>query len=179
MSYYFDVGPERDFMFEAHLYLFEPIRFPLDYEGLWRRSAASDFDGAPCRRLAPEDHYVHIVFHAALERLDPSDKALQDLELLVRHGDVDLDLVMERAREWRTTRAVWLLTKLVDASAPELGLERIVRALAPPRAVTRGAGAHRPSRPHGDPPFASQPPFAGGHPLADDLSTARSRWRAW
>jgi hypothetical protein len=136
VSYYFDVGPERHFMFEAHQYLFEPIRFPLDHEGIWRRSAASDFDGAPCRRLAAEDHYVHIVFHAVLERLAPLGKALRDLELLVRHGDTDPDLVVERAREWRTTRAVWLLTNLVGASAPELGLERIVRALAPPRAVS-------------------------------------------
>jgi hypothetical protein len=135
VSYYFDVGPERRFMFEAHQYLCEPVRFPLDHEGIWRRSAASDFDGVPCRRLAPEDHYAHIVLHGVLERLTHIGKVLQDLEMLVRHGNVDLNLVVERAREWRLTRAVWLLTRLVDASAPELGLAMVVRALAPPKAV--------------------------------------------
>ena len=135
VSYYFDVAPGRHFMFEAHQHLFEPMRFPVDHEAIWRRSAASELDGAPCRRLAPEDHYVHIAFHAVLHRLMSLERTLRDLELLVRHGDADLDLVVERAREWRTTRAVWLVTKLVDASAPELGLARIALALAPPRAA--------------------------------------------
>ncbi|MCK9462686.1 MAG: nucleotidyltransferase family protein [Proteobacteria bacterium] len=134
-AYYLDVGGGRHIMFEAHRHLFDPVRFPLDHEGLWRRSAASEFDGAPCRRLAPEDHYVHIVFHDTLHRLTSLGRTLRDLELLARHGDADLDLIIYRAREWRLTRAVWLLTKRVDASAPELGLSRIVRELAPARSV--------------------------------------------
>jgi hypothetical protein len=132
-SYY--VGNEHHIMFEPHQYFFEPQRFPLDHEAVWRRSAVSDFDGAPCRRLAPEDHYVQIIFHETVHCLISIERAVRDLEMLVRHGDLNLDLVVERAREWRLTRAVWLLTRLVDASGPELGLSRIVRELAPPRSV--------------------------------------------
>ena len=134
-SYYLDVGNGHHVMFEPHRYFFEPQRFPLDHEAVWRRSAASDFDGAPCRRLSPEDHYVQIVFHETVHCLISLERTVRDLELLVRHGDVDRDLIIYRAREWRLTRAVWLLTKRVDASAPELGLSRIVRELAPPRSV--------------------------------------------
>ena len=134
-SLYLDITADRRIMFEVHEYLFHPARFPIDHEAIWRRSTASDFDGAPCRRLAPEDNYAHIAFHATVHRLMSLKRALADLEFMLRRGNVDPELVVERAREWRVTRAVWLLTRLLDADCPDLELAAMIGELAPPPPV--------------------------------------------
>ncbi len=131
-SYYLDIDESRHIMFEVHQYLFEPIRFPIDHAGLWERSVESEFDGVRCRRLTPEDNFVHIAFHAALHRLLPLERSLRDLELLVRNGGLDFEMIAARAREWRVTRAVWLMLWLLDTQHSDLELEEPIRLLEPP-----------------------------------------------
>ncbi|MCP4600035.1 MAG: nucleotidyltransferase family protein [Proteobacteria bacterium] len=139
-AYYFDIDDDRSIMFEVHCFLFDPIRFPIDHNGLWARSERSDFEGIPCRRLAPEDHFVHIAFHAGLHRLMILERTLRDIELLVRNGRLDLDAVVTRAREWKTTRVVWLILKLVDKACPDLGLGSFARRLAPALPIRTALG---------------------------------------
>ncbi|MCP4680009.1 MAG: nucleotidyltransferase family protein [Deltaproteobacteria bacterium] len=131
-AYILQIDETRRIMFEVHRYIFEPIRFPIDHEALWARSAPSHFDGAPCRRLASEDHFVHIAFHAAVHRLIPLERSLMDLELLIRNGDIDLETVVARAQEWKVTRSVWLFIDLLRGQAPDLDLDSWSDRLAPP-----------------------------------------------
>ncbi len=131
-AYTLQVDETHQILFEVHRYLFEPIRFPIDHEALWARSVSSHFDGAPCRRLAPEDHFCHIAFHAAVHRLIPLERSLMDLELLIRNGNVDLEKVVVRAREWKVTRAVWLFIDLLRGQMPDLHPDSWADMLAPP-----------------------------------------------
>jgi hypothetical protein len=128
-----DVGTGVPLLFEAHRFLFEPRRVAIDHEALWARSAASTLDGAPCRRLAVEDHVVHACLHSALHRLMQLETVLVDLEMLLDRGAPDPDRIVDRAREWRSTRACWLLLDLLARRRPDLGAGPIAQSLAPPR----------------------------------------------
>jgi hypothetical protein len=105
----------------------EPRRFPIDHEALWERSVASDFEGAPCRRLAPEDHVLFVAFHEAMHRLQKLERAVRDVELLVRAG-ADPGVVASRAWAWRMRRIAWLFLTLA-------GEEEAAKSLAPPFVV--------------------------------------------
>jgi hypothetical protein len=124
-------------LFEVHRALFEPRRYPIDHEAIWRRSRPGELEGAPCRLLAAEDHLVHAALHAAVHRLAQLPSAIRDVEMLLRRGGARGETVVERAREWRATRAVWLVLDRLDARAPDLHLAPLARAreLAPPWAV--------------------------------------------
>lgn len=130
-----DVGSDTKILFEAHRYLFEPSRIPIDHDGLWRRSRASQLEGAPCRRLSDEDHFVYTALHCGLHRLMSFDTALRDLEMLLRNGSPDLEIVVHRAREWGAVRMTWLCLDHLSTRLPDLDLEPTLAALAPPKAV--------------------------------------------
>ncbi len=117
-GFYFQVDDTRKILFEPHRYLFEPGRFVIDHDALWERSFESTFDGTPCRRLAPEDHFCHIAFHATIHRLMSLKRTVRDLDLLLRSEGRDgvndfPEKIIERAREWKVTRSVWLFFSLI------------------------------------------------------------------
>ena len=119
---------------EPHRHLVQPARHPIDHDALWARSTPSELDGEPCRRLAAEDHLLHAVIHLMTHRFLAPDRALRDLELLVR-GGVDLSLVEARARRWRCRRATWLTLTLLQHQAPDLDLAAVAARLKPPALV--------------------------------------------
>ena len=129
------LGDGRWVLFEAHRALFEPRRFPIDHGALWGRATAGTLEGAPCARLAPEDHFAHVAFHEVIHRLSTLERTLRDLELLIAAGPVDTERLFERAREWGVTRAVWLMLSLLAERRPDL--EPVARrdAVAPKRAA--------------------------------------------
>lgn len=116
---------------EPHRYLIQPARHPIDHEALWARSRPSELDGAPCRRLAPEDHFLHTVIHLMTHRFMDPRRAERDLELLLRRGGADLDLVARRAARWQCRRAVWLALTMLHARAPDLGVMQAASSLQP------------------------------------------------
>jgi hypothetical protein len=129
---------EPHVLLEMHRSLFDPLRLAIDHAAIWARSTPGSFDGAPCRRLAPEDHVVHVALHELLHGLESLERTLRDAELLLAAMPIGRDAVADRAREWRATRAVWLVTALLAARRPELGLEPLRDALAP-NPITRRA----------------------------------------
>lgn len=137
VGFHLQLDDERHILFEVHRYILNPRRWPLDHEAIWSRSVESTFEDAPCRRLAPEDHFVHIAVHAAIHRFDFIERTVRDLELLVRQGGLDPELVVERAREWGGTRIAWLMLSLIDEHAQEPLLNDQIRALAPPLPIRR------------------------------------------
>ena len=123
---------------EPHQYIVQPTRHPIDHEAVWDRSYPSELDGVPCRRLAAEDHFLHTVIHMLTHRFINPRRAERDLELLVRNGGADLDVVARRAARWECWRATWLALTMLHARAPDLGALRAAADLAPP-AVIRAA----------------------------------------
>jgi hypothetical protein len=121
----------REILLEMHRYLFDPRRFAVDHGAIWSRSYPGSFDGAPCHRLAPEDHFAHLAFHAVLHRMGFLDQTLCDLDRLLVGGPFDRDALVARAREWHVKRAVWFALARLCESRPALELERHRDALAP------------------------------------------------
>ena len=129
-AYVLEVNPKERIVFEMHEGL---SRFSMDLEGLWRRTRVSTFDGVPCRRLSPEDAYVYAVLHETLHRLSDLDRLIGDLTMLLHSGEVQPPLVLERAREWRLTRAVWTVSRLVPIDKGTEGkMSKMLRLLEPP-----------------------------------------------
>jgi hypothetical protein len=97
----------------------------IDLDGLWRRALTVEIFGKTARVLSPEDLLLHICFHAGVShQLD--EKGLRpffDVQAIAgRLGEaIDWDLVVARAREWRTERATFLMLEL----ASEQGLKSI------------------------------------------------------
>ncbi len=107
-GFHLRVDDTRKILFEVHRYLFEPGRFFIDHDALWERSFESTFDGTTCRRLACEDHFCHIAFHATIHRLMSLERTVRDLDLLLSSqnaGFQHLPLPLEREacppKPWR------------------------------------------------------------------------------
>ncbi len=111
------------------------------FAGVWlRRVACVDEKGIreravpltsswPALTLAPEDSLIQLAIHFAVNHqlATPWLRALVDVALLARAQPVDWDVVVERARVWRVSTAVWLVLKL----AVELtGLKEAASAVA-------------------------------------------------
>ena len=132
-SYVLDVGSQNLIAFEVHRAL---SRFPLDQEGIWGRARPGVFDGVPCLYLSAEDTYVYLVLHELFHRFSGLSRTVRDLTMLLRYQSVDTVQVISRAREWRLTRAVWTLSRLVGQTDASLGLDEMLRELRPD-ALTR------------------------------------------
>ena len=135
VGFHLDVAPGRHVLFEIHRHLFSAHRITIDHDAIWARSTPSAFDGAPCRRLAAEDHFCHIALHALIHRLDQLPRTTRDLELLLRDDPLSTDRIVHRARQWRITRIVWRFLELLTRTDPELCPSSAVASLAPPRIV--------------------------------------------
>ena len=137
-GFYLRVDDTRKILFEPHRYLFEPGRFFIDHEALWERSFESTFDGTACRRLACEDHFCHIAFHATIHRLIYLERTVRDLDLLLRSQDKAADIVekiVRRARDWKVTRSVWLFFSLIDEVYDDPKLGAAAASIAPSRPI--------------------------------------------
>ena len=141
-GFYLFVDDTRKILFEPHRYLFEPGRFTIDHEALWERSSESTFDGTPCRRLAPEDHFCHIAFHATIHRLMSLERTVRDLDLLLRSEGRDgvpvndfPEKIIRRARDWKVTRSVWLFFSLIAEVRDDPELDAVAASIAPVRPI--------------------------------------------
>ncbi len=155
-GFYLHVDDTRKILFEPHRYLFEPGRFTIDHEALWERSSESTFDATPCRRLAPEDHFCHIAFHATIHRLMSLERTVRDLDLLLRSikagfqqiplpspqwggaggGANDVpEKIIRRARDWKVTRSVWLFFSLIAEVRDDPELDAVAASIAPVRPI--------------------------------------------
>ncbi len=130
-----DAGGGR-ILLEPHRYLAQPARHPIDYDALWRRSVASELDGAPCRRLAPEDYLLHGVVHLVTHQFVDPGRDLRDIEKLIARG-ADLGIASRRAREWECATAAWLALSILRERSALFGLDRFEDASVGARARRR------------------------------------------
>ena len=88
----------------------------IDRAAVWDRLQPGSLLEHPVLRLSPEDHALEVALHATI-RHDLSFvplRQLLDLTLLARAG-LDLDIVSERAVEWRVARSAGLAFALAGA----------------------------------------------------------------
>ena len=137
MGFHMNIGSNKKMLFEVHQFLFDPSRFFIDHKKLWERAQKSEFDNIPCYRMANEDIFCHIAFHASIHRLMILKRTTRDLELLLLNSDLALDKVVERAKEWHCTRAVWLFLdilagKISGNNSINTKIEQAMSQLKPP-----------------------------------------------
>jgi hypothetical protein len=136
-----ELGGGKEVLLEAHRWLVDPRRLPIDHQALWARTNSSTFDGAPCRRLANEDQLCFVAFHELLHRLGNLPRALRDVELLLEDDKTCSDLVAQRAGEWRVRRAVWLMLDLLAREKRDDKAAEAAKRLAPPSPIRAAIGA--------------------------------------
>ncbi len=136
-AYFWPIGGGNGIVIEVHSHLQDPDRYPLDHGRMWGRSHRSEFDGVPCRRLSPEDYLAHAVLHGALHRLVNLERDLLDARLLLTRGGVDYARFVERAMEWRITRAAWLMLSLLGDDHQIEGAAEMARSIAPSPPIRR------------------------------------------
>lgn len=105
----------------------------LDVEGVWRRAGPSPH--VPSALVpAPEDLFLHVAAHYALDRMNRSQSSLgqvADIARIARHWDLDWSALVERAREERLADRLFLALASSALLVGEVAPPAVVRALAP------------------------------------------------
>jgi hypothetical protein len=130
--FHLSISDKEQILFEPHRYLVQPARLKIDYDALWERSKASTFDGAPCRRLAADDHVLHVIVHLVTHFFCLPKTWMRDVELLFTVGGANIDTVVDRAVEWRISRALWTALTLLRESSVSLDFAAAYSRIAPP-----------------------------------------------
>jgi len=136
-GFYLEIAFEKRILFEVHRYLERKDRHPVNYEDLWLRAYESTFDGVSCMRLSSEDHFLHCAMHLMTDRFTSPKRGLRDLELLLMNGNVNLDIVADRAVSWQCSRAVWLALTLLAQKSPGVKVDKYIKKLSPPVYIKR------------------------------------------
>jgi hypothetical protein len=106
--------------------------FAIDPEGLWQRACEAVVSGVSIKALAPEDLLLHLCLHSSYRHnLIMGLRNLCDIrEVLLRFNDtLDWPITLERARQWKAERCLflglYLMHKLLGAAVPEGILDQL------------------------------------------------------
>ncbi|MBN2531047.1 MAG: nucleotidyltransferase family protein [Deltaproteobacteria bacterium] len=135
-GYYLQISATKKILFEAHRFLVQQERHPINYEALWKRTIDSNFDGVPCKRLAPEDTFLHLIIHAFTDCFSELTRPLRDLELLIENQKPDFHILIARSKAWKCERALWLMFMLLKKTRNIDIDDAFIRAIAPKVAVS-------------------------------------------
>jgi hypothetical protein len=117
---------------DVHRRLAASDRFEVDHEGIMARAVA--VDALPWPVTHPSDTLLHTALHLAANRYAVPLKSWIDVLRLLHHPDVDLSLVVERARSWRMATALWAALKVCErwfeVALPEALLTSIQPSIA-------------------------------------------------
>ena len=136
-AYYLEIDGGDRIMFEPHRFLAPPARLRIDYAALWQRSTVSEFDGAPCRRLSNDDHFLHTVVHMVSHSFLAPSRSLRDMALLIDRGGVSLDRVIAEVDVWGIRNASWLALSMLEEQLPGTVDARYLRSVRPAARVRR------------------------------------------
>ncbi len=86
----------------------------IDDAELWARAVPATLAGQPALILSPEDNVIQVAVHLAINHnmSSPWLRGLMDIALLARRQSLDWNIVVQRARAWRVTTALWLVLNL-------------------------------------------------------------------
>jgi len=105
----------------------------IDEQLVWQRTES--IEGSTARRLSHEDAIIHLCLHLAInhQMSEAGLRTLVDLDVARRTWTIDWDVVVQRARAWRVSCALWLvLQRLVEIFGDPSGEIPVVE-LAPSR----------------------------------------------
>jgi hypothetical protein len=92
---------------EVHQSFIQRPRHRVDYEGLWQRCVPLEVDGRRVLRLDDVDALVYHALSMAIDQFNARLVRYVDLWLLLaRRSDIAM-AAAERARDWRTARALY------------------------------------------------------------------------
>lgn len=102
----------RRFMVDLHRAITPWPLFRVDHDAMFARARA---DSAGCLLQAPEDLFVHLAIHAAVDGFAVPFRSVIDGLALLASGRVDPSAVVTRASDWRARRAtatwLWVLLR--------------------------------------------------------------------
>jgi len=103
----------------------------IDEAPVWERGVP--VDGMRARQLAPEDTVFHVCLHFAINHQLSGFglRPLLDLELMRNAWQIDWDVVVQRARDWRVATATWLVLDLLASVFGDGDGRLPLRALCP------------------------------------------------
>ena len=108
---------------EVHWDIVSPhMGIPIDWRGIWQRQATMTFQSATVNTLCPEDLFLALSIHGSKHRWEML-KWLTDVgQQIERNQSLDRSVIIDRARQWRVQRMVflgiYLATELLEAPVP-------------------------------------------------------------
>lgn len=86
----------------------------IDYAAIWQRRRSLKFGAQTIAILSPEDMLIHLCLHQAINHQfsKPWLRNLLDVHLLATSQTVEWLQVVERAKSWRVTTAIWVMLDL-------------------------------------------------------------------
>ncbi len=116
--------------------------FKVDPQGLWERALSSKIGSIEALSLSYEDLVLHLAIHFTYQhRLRAGLGALYDIHVVLERigNQVDWDMLVSRAHDWRVNRVLHLtLTLLYDlfgTHLPQNALERLLERPGDPQVI--------------------------------------------
>ena len=105
----------------------------IELDGVWKRSVVVKFGGEPVLALCPEDLLIYLALHLAIHHAYSGLIWQLDIVLLLeRYGnELDWNTVVERARQWRVTKALFFVLETVRESFSHSASDTILAELRP------------------------------------------------
>ncbi|MBA4416889.1 MAG: hypothetical protein C0392_03105 [Syntrophus sp. (in: bacteria)] len=130
----------------------------IDETKIWARSVP--IEGMNMRRLSAEDLILHGSVHCAVnhQMSDGVVRTILDIVLAQRTWEIDWEVLVRRAREWRVATAVWLVLSLVSEFFSDPKVQLPLCSIAPSRFRQRVLGWFVPGIPSsGNPKLTAGP----------------------
>ena len=109
----------------------------VDQAGIWERAIHTTLGDAPAMVLDAEDLLLHTCIHSASQHLlQMGLMPLYDVQKILSHYGAQImsEVIVDRAREWRVARAVFLMLSLSQTLLGATVDPAMLEALAPPDA---------------------------------------------
>lgn len=149
-NWQFHLSAADDMLFEAHVELCQPGRYPIDHDGLFARAVTYRVGEREIPTLCPEDSLLYAAIHEAKHWFHIDPERREDIRRMIDAWPPDWDQVVSRARAWHITTAVFITAtaaRIAGAGIPARVLDALrpswMRRVVLDALVDRAAGSAR------------------------------------
>ena len=122
-----NTNPPTLFLFEIHWHIAHAYRYPIDLDGVWKRSVP--WQGESVRVLCPEDLLLQLSLHAAYSYFVLPWARWHDFARVIETSSIDWDTLIKRAKEWQAYAALHTALKTAACKAPSPALDQALGQL--------------------------------------------------
>jgi hypothetical protein len=124
---------------EVHHSFIQRARHRIDYEAVWSRRVPAEAPGMDAHRLSDDDALLYHALGLAIKEYNVPLIRYLDLYLLVDRREGDQRVLAERARAWRTERALYASLRQLTIVFPEIApkVQSLQDTLLSPRVRAR------------------------------------------